>query len=337
MDSVKTKQTPAPTPSASGGKAPAPLFGRLMKQPIMNKVLYALAPLLVFAIYLYGWRVAVVVLASNLAACATEYLFIRAKKGGKVTMAVFVTGTLLALSLPPTIPFWIAALGSVVAVAFGKMVFGGFGTNIFNPAILGRTFVYVSFPQQMTVAWLKPYLPSDFPGGLIRWGMDAPLRTGATVLGQLRLGKAAGTPLLDTFLGFEAGSIGETSALLILLAGIYLIGAKAAKWIPMLATLLSLAIFNLIFNPGQNPLFLLCSGGALFGVVYMVTDPVSQPKGTPALWIYGLLVGLLTVFIRRYSLFAEGFMFALLLANVIMPIVEYGLNLRTKKGARTRG
>lgn len=305
----------------------------LLKQAIMNRVLYALLPLLLFSVYLFGWRVAAVVLVSNLAAWVTEYLFIRNKKGGKVTMAVFVTGTLVGMTLPPSIPLWIAALGSVVAVAFGKMVFGGFGTNVFNPAILGRTFVYVSFPQEMTVSWFQPYLPHAFPGGLIRWTVDAAMRTGATTLGHFRLGNPVTLSLRDTFLGFESGSIGETSALLIIIAGIYLIATKTAKWIPMLSTLASLFLFNLLFYPGQNPLFLLCVGGALFGVVYMVTDPVSQPKTTAGLWIYGLLIGFLTVFIRRFSLFAEGFMFALLLANALLPIIEYGLRkLPPKKG-----
>lgn len=305
----------------------------ILKQAIMNRVLYALAPILLFAVYLYGWRVVAVVAVANAAAFITEYLFVYKKKGGKVSMAVFVTGSLVALTLPPSIPLWMAALGSVVAIMFGKMVFGGFGTNIFNPAILGRTFIYVSFPQQMTVSWLQPWLLKDFPGGFAHWSVDTTMRTGATVMGQLKLGKEVAQPILDTFLGFEAGSIGETSALLIIVAGIYLILTKTAKWIPMLATLLSIVLFNLLFYPAQNPLYLLCTGGAMFGIVFMVTDPVSQPKGNTALWIYGLLVGFLTVFIRKLSLFAEGFMFALLLANAFMPIIEYALQKTGKKKA----
>lgn len=300
----------------------------------MNRVLYALAPILVFSIYLFGWRVLAVVLVSNLAAWATEYLFIYKKKTGKVTMAAFVTGTLVALTLPPTIPLWMAVVGSVIAIAFGKMVFGGFGTNIFNPAILGRTFVYVSFPQQMTISWLKPYLPVDFPGGFAHWTAASSMKTGATILGQAKSGLTVLTTFKDTFLGFEPGSMGETSALLIILAGIYLLLTKTAKWQPLLSTLVSLLVFSFIFPSSHNPLFLLCTGGALFGVVFMTTDPVSQPKGNLALWIYGILVGFLTVFIRRFSLFAEGFMFALLLANSFMPIIEYGLNKLPKKGAK---
>lgn len=309
----------------------------ILKQPVMNKVLYSLAPLLIFAVYIYGWRAAAVVLVSNLAAFGTEYLFIRKKKKAKVTMAVFVTGTLLAMTLPPTIPLWMAALGSVVAVSFGKMVFGGFGANIFNPAILGRTFVYVSFPQQMTVSWIQPWRPFSFPGGFIHWSGGSAMQTGATILGQFRAGKEITGTFMDTFLGFEAGSLGETSALLILVAGVYLLVTKAAKWIPMLATLASIMLFSLIFYPGENPLFMLCAGGALFGIVFMVTDPISQPKGNTALWIYGVLIGFLTVFIRRFSLFAEGFMFALLIANSLMPIVEYGLKARTSKKGLAHG
>ena len=299
------------------------MFQRIMKQPVMNRVLYSLAPVMAFSIYLYGWRALAVVLCANLAAWLTEYLFIYKKKGGKVTMAVFVTGTLVGMTLPPTIPLWMAAVGSVIAVGLGKMVFGGFGTNMFNPAILGRTFVYIAFPQQMTIHWQNPF--SGFPGGLARWTGGSSRLTGATVLGQAKSGLDSATTLKDTFFGLEAGSLGETSALLIILAGIYLLLTKTAKWQPVVATLASLLVFNLIFYPGGDPLFLLCAGGALFGTVYMTTDPVSQPKGNLPLWIYGVLVGFLTVFIRRFSLFAEGFMFALLLVKSLMPIIEYAL------------
>jgi len=123
------------------------MFERILKQAIMNRVLYALIPSTIFAVYLFGWRILAVILAANIAGYLTEYLFIRNKKGGKVSMACFVTATLVAMTLPPTIPLWMSAVGAVIAIAFGKMVFGGFGTNPFNPAILGRTFIYVSFPE----------------------------------------------------------------------------------------------------------------------------------------------------------------------------------------------
>ncbi len=300
-----------------------PMFERILKQQMMNRVLYALVPVLLFSVYLFGLRIFAVVATANLAAYLTEYLFVFRKNGGKVSMAAFVTASLVALSLPPTIPLWISAVSAIVSIAFGKMVFGGFGTNIFNPAILGRTFVYISFPNQMTISWLRPFV--DFPGGFTHWTASEGMQTGATVLNTYRASGELLSGFRDAFLGFVSGSAGETSALIILLAGLYLIFTKTAKWQSMLSTALSLSIFSFVFYPAVNPFYFLVSGGAMFGVVFMVTDPISSPKGKYAIWIYGLLIGFLTVFIRRYSLFAEGFMFALLLVNAFMPLIEYGL------------
>ena len=302
------------------------MFEKLLKQPMMNRVLYALVPSLIFAVYLFGWKALAIVLVANIAAYFTEYLFVYKKKGGKVSMACFVTGTLVAMTLPPTLPLWISAVAAIISIAFGKMVFGGFGTNPFNPAILGRTFVYVSFPQQMTVSWVKPFALSQFPGGFLHWAAPEGMLTSATILGQYRLNQPISYNLMDAFLGFVPGSLGESSALLIILAAIYLIITKTAKWQPILGTTLSILAFNLIFYPKENPLFLLLTGGAIFGIVYMTTDPVSQAKGKYGIWIYSLLIGFLTVYIRKFSLFAEGFMFALLLTNALMPIIEYGLD-----------
>jgi Na+-transporting NADH:ubiquinone oxidoreductase subunit B len=301
----------------------SPMFERILKQQMMNRVLYALVPVLLFSVYLFGLRIFAVVATANLAAYLTEYLFIYKKKGGKVSMAAFVTASLVALSLPPTIPLWISAVSAIVSIAFGKMVFGGFGTNIFNPAILGRTFVYISFPNQMTISWLRPFV--GFPGGFVHWAAPEGMQTGATILNTYRASGELLSGFGDAFLGFVSGSAGETSALIILLAGLYLIFTKTAKWQSMLSTALSLLIFSFVFYPAVNPFFFLVSGGAMFGVVFMVTDPISSPKGKYAIWIHGLLIGFLTVFIRRYSLFAEGFMFALLLVNAFMPLIEYGL------------
>jgi Na+-transporting NADH:ubiquinone oxidoreductase subunit B len=309
------------------------MFERILKQTIMNRVLYALAPLLLFSVYLFGWRVLAVVLVANIFAYLTEYLFIYKKKGGKVTMAAFVTATLVAMTLPPTIPLWISAVAAVISIAFGKMVFGGFGSNIFNPAILGRTFVYISFPNQMTISWIKPF--TGFPGGFTSWSGSKAMETGATILNQYRMGVEDLSSLTRAFLGFISGSLGETSALLIILAGVYLVITKTAKWQPILGIMASILLFNLIFYPSTNPFYFLFSGGAMFGIVFMTTDPVSQPKGKILIWIYALLIGFLTVFIRRFSLFAEGFMFALLLTNSFMPLIDYAIESLSKKGAKT--
>ncbi len=293
----------------------------ILKQKMMNKVLYALVPILLFSIFLFGWRILAVVLISNIFAFLTEYMFIRKKKSGKVSMAVFVTGSLLALTLPPAIPFWMAAIGSIVAIGFGKMVFGGFGMNVFNPAIVGRTFIYISFPNAMTMQWLQPF--TKFPAGFAVW-QNPSLITTATPMIEFN-NSATFTKLPQLFLGTISGSMGETSAILILLAGIYLILTKTTKWQSMLSLLISFSLFTIIFY-GNNPLPFLLSGGLMFGAIFMITDPVSMPKQKIAIWIYGLLVGFLTVFIRKFSLFTEGFMFALLLGNIFMPIIEFGLS-----------
>ncbi len=303
----------------------------LLPQAMMNRVLYALAPLALFGVFLYGWRVLAVLAASNLAAFLTEWLFVRRKPAGRVSMAVFVTGTLLALSLPPTAPLWMTAVGAAVAVCFGKMVFGGFGANMFNPAIVGRTFLYVSFPAAMQMRWLEPF--RSLPGGFAHWTRPQNI-TAATVLKEYV--KKGATDIPPAFsvgnlaLGFTPGCIGETSAVLIVLAGLYLVLTKTAKWQPMLATLVSFTLFAWLLEP-TGPILALVSGGILFGAEFMVTDPVSMPKNKTAVWLYGALVGFLTVFIRRFSLFPEGFMFALLLANTFMPIIEYALSRKPAK------
>ncbi len=297
-----------------------------MKQVMMNRVLIALIPIMILSIFLSGWRVLAVVAITNIAAFVTEYLFIRQRKGGKVSMAIFVTGTLLAMTLPPTVPFWIAVVGAVVGVTFGKMVFGGFGMNVFNPAIVGRTFIYISFPKAMQTVWLEPLM--KFPAGFATW-MNTAQITSATPIATLGDPHTAPT-MLNLFLGFIPGCLGETSALLIVLAGLYLVTSKTAKWQPIVATLASFALFSVLFY-GDNPLPMMLSGGLMFGAIFMITDPVSMPKRIDAIWIYGILTGFLTVFIRRFSLFPEGFMFALLLANTVMPIIEHGFGKLTAK------
>jgi len=302
----------------------------ILKQKMMNKVLYALIPIILFSIFLFGWRVLAIILISNLFAFLTEFLFIRKKKFGKVSMAVFVTGTLLALTLPPTIPFWMVAVGAIIAICFGKMVFGGFGMNVFNPAIVGRTFIYISFPNAMTMQWLKPF--TKFPGGFSYWQNNGLITSATPMIEYGNTNKI--TDLTQLFLGTISGSMGETSAILILLAGIYLIITKTAKWQPILSVLVSFAIFTFLFYR-INPLQFMLSGGLMFGAIFMITDPVSMPKNKMAIWLYGILVGFLTVLIRKFSLFTEGFMFALLLGNTFMPIIEFGLNnAKVKKNGK---
>lgn len=307
-------------------------------QSPMLRVLYALTPIAAASVWFFGWRVLVVLAAVNLAAFLTELIFTRFTKAD-TTSAVFVTGTLLALSLPPTIPIWIAVVGAVFGVFFGKMVFGGFGRNVFNPALVGRIFIYVSFAVPMNARWAEPLTGTagglSLPwgvGGFSRWASDA--LTGATPLRFLRDGKPV--DLLPLVWGNVAGSIGETSAVLILLGGLYIVWRKAANWRIVVGELAGFAVLQTVFwlagvRHAADPLTGLVSGSVMLGMFFMATDPVSASQTQGGRWIYGALVGALTVLIRTFSIWPEGTMFAILLGNTFAPIVDWTIRQRQQK------
>ena len=307
-------------------------------QPPMRRVLYALVPLVAASVWFFGWRALVVVAVVNLAAFLTEFAFTRFTKA-ETTSAVFVTGTLLGLSLPPTIPIWIAVVGAVFGVFFGKMVFGGFGRNVFNPALVGRIFIYVSFAVPMNARWAEPITSSTgslaFPwgvGGFARWASDA--LTGATPLRFLREGKPV--DLLPLLWGNVAGSIGETSAVVILLGGLYIIWKKAANWRIVVSECAAFIVLQGIFwladvRHATDPLTALLSGSVMLGMFFMATDPVSAAQTQGGRWIYGALVGALTVLIRTFSIWPEGTMFAILLGNTFAPITDWLIRQRQQQ------
>lgn len=287
----------------------------------MKRVLYALIPLLLASVYFFGWNSLLIVALSNIAGFFTEYLFVRSYKE-PVTSAVFVTSTLLALSLPPTVPLWMAVVGTVFAVAFGKMVFGGFGRNIFNPALTGRAFLYVSFGLFMTGRWVNPF--QGLPGGF--GGFNSKVFTGATPLNILA--NAGDINVFSLFLGNISGSLGETSSLLIMLGGIYLIWKKAANYRIVVSGLFSAFSLQYVFYlfgiaGGVNPIYSLLSGGFLFGIFFFATDPITSAQTDKGRWIFGALVGILSVIIRCFSVWPEGIMFAVLLGNMFAPITDY--------------
>ena len=307
-------------------------------QAPMRRVLFSLIPVVLASVYYFGWRALVVLLVTNLAAYITEMIYARVALKVPVTSAVFVTGTLLALSLPPSIPLWIAAVGAAFGVLFGKMVFGGFGRNVFNPALVGRVFIYVSFAVPMTAVWMQPLAspvgPWGLPGslgGFARWAADAV--SAATPLALSRAGVSQ--PILPLLWGNVAGSLGETSALLIALAGLYLLVTKTANWRIVVSMLIGfLGLQTLLWALGvrnaADPLTALLSGGVLYGAVFMATDPVSAAQTQPGRWIYGALIGVLVVLIRVFSIWPEGTMFAILLGNVFGPIVDYAVRAMQK-------
>lgn len=310
---------------------------RFLKQALMRKVLISLIPIIIASVWLFGWRAAALIAVSTAAGTLTEWIFKR-KEGKPVTEAVFVSSVLYALTLPPRTPFWVAALGIAFGIVFAKEVFGGFGRNVFNPALVGRAFVYVNFPAFLTIQWTHP--ATGFPGGFAQWlGPAADTLSTATPLLTYRSSGTAES-LLNGLMGTTAGSLGETSALLILLAAVYLVVTKTASWEIMTATVLGFLITDTAFylsgfSQVPGPLFGLLSGGLLFGAVFMATDPISSPKTQKGKWIYGLLIGLVTVIIRGFALFAGGMMFAILVANTFVPILDEAVKAyegRTAKG-----
>lgn len=294
-----------------------------LKQKIMRRVLVGLVPITLFSIFLYGWRMLVLMAVVTATGLFVEYLAMRLINGqsAKISEAVLVTCVLYTLTLPPATPWWVAVIGIAFGIFFGKGVFGGFGRNIFNPALVARCFVYVSFPGYLTVGWLEPL--TRLPGGFARFSTDAVSL--ATPMVQVKAGEA-GPSLLDLFVGLTSGSSGETSALLILAAAIYLIATKTASWKIMLSCTASFAVLSAVFHYSglyaADPLYSLLSGGFMFAAVFMATDPISAPADDWAKIAYGILIAAAAILIRTYSLFTEGIMFAILIANVFSPLLD---------------
>ncbi len=290
----------------------------------MRRVLIALTPLALASIYFFGWKTLAVLAIVNAAGFLSEYIFARVYKT-KVTEAVFVTNVLFALSLPPTIPLWIPVIGIVFGVVFGKMAFGGFGRNVFNPALSGRAFIYVSFGAQMTASgsWVMPVAGAG--GALAKWQADT--ISSATPLVNLTNGDSVS--FLKMFLGNIPGSFGETSALLILIGGIYLMVRKTASWRIVVSGMGAYLVMQLIFwlakaNGAYDPLSGLLSGSLLYGMMFMATDPISSSQSTDfGRVIYGVMIGVLTALIRTFAVWPEGITFAILLANMFAPLMNY--------------
>lgn len=302
------------------------------KQPIMRRVLLSLAPIFLFSFYLYGLRFAAIVAVVFPLGILVEYLFEKSR-GKKPTEAVLITCSLYALSMPPVVPLWIVAVGILFAVFMAKEVYGGFGRNIFNPAIAGRLFVYISFATALQSGFIKV---GSF-GTQTGWpGLSLDAVTGATPLALMRTGQSV--PLVDLALGFHAGSMGESSAVLIALAGIYLIATKTASWRLIVSTILSGAILSAALLAGgvakALPIESLLAGSFLFVAVFMVTDPVSAPKKPLAQWLYGSIVGVCIVLIRSFSAFPEGTSFAVLLGNSAASLLD---DVVTKKKPKASG
>jgi electron transport complex protein RnfD len=308
--------------------------GPLHLQQIMRQVVYALLPICLFAVYQFGISALALMIVVIASCILTEQLFnhLSARANTLDDFSALITGILLALTLPPGFPLWMGAVAGFVAIGLGKSLFGGLGFNLFNPALLGRAFVQAAFPVAIT-SWTAAELNdrfTQFIPSTLAWPFAIPPSTDAiSQATPLALHKFESTSTtLDTLvLGFSSGSLGETSALLILLCGSYLIIRGIMGWRIPLAVLSGAFIISSLFylidsTQYPDPLFMLTSGGMMLGAFFMATDPVSAPVTPKGMWIFGLIIGALTIIIRIFGGLPEGIMYAILLANAAVPLIE---------------
>jgi Na+-translocating ferredoxin:NAD+ oxidoreductase subunit D len=294
---------------------------------IMWSVVGSLVPVVLASTYVFGISAILVVGAATLGAVLTEALF-----GSRSTLpdgSAAITGVLLGLTLPASLPLWMAFLGGAVGIGFGKLIFGGLGCNIFNPALLGRAFLQAAFPEPLTT-WPAPVgawwaLAGDnFVVPLMR-SDPAAISTGATPLGLMKF-EAVETGIGPLALGTTGGSLGETSALVILLCGGYLAWRGYLNWrIPasIFATVALLSWgLHALDDRYPGPLFMLLSGGLVLGAVYMATDLVTSPVTNRGRWIFGIGIGAIVVVIRLWGGLPEGVMYAILLMNALVPFIN---------------
>ena len=317
---------------------------------IMFNVTLALLPITAFAVWSFGLSALLLVATATAACVLTEHVScIIARKPSTVRdWSVVITGLILGLTLPPGTPLWMAALGGVFGVAISKSLFGGLGYNCFNPALVGRAFLQISFPVAITT-WAPAGLPGRFtqmlPSTLTTPFMNMDIGAVSTHIEKalagtgidgwsgatpLSMWKFADTPQFESslrlFTGMIPGSTGETCAIFILLGGAYLVARGMMNWRITAAMLGSAYLFSWLFyltdNTNPTPAFMLFSGGLMLGAVFMATDMVASPTTPLGVWIYGALMGFLTILIRVKGGLPEGVMYAILLGNAVSPHIE---------------
>ena len=312
--------------------SPAPhVHGNESTRKIMLDVIIALAPSMLVAVYFFGLS-AIMLLAVSVAACVgLEYLiqkYMFKKQPTVSDLSAVVTGVLIALNLPPTAPWWIAVIGAVMAIGVIKMTFGGLGHNLFNPAIVARVFLLISFPVIMT-DW-------TIPTSWFRPGVDAV--TGATPLALINEGLAQGQTVEQILAQHDlsygqmlfarvGGSAGEASALALIIGFIYLLVRRVIRPHIPVTIILTVAVMTGIFwliDPTRytDPLFNILTGGLLLGSIFMATDYVTSPMATKGMVIYGIGIGVITVLIRYFGAYPEGVSFAILIMNSIVPLLN---------------
>jgi len=288
---------------------------------IMRDVLIALLPALIGSVYFFGFRALTVTAVSAVAAFLFEKLYCKLMKQNDKTydLSCLVTGVLLAFVCPPTIPYWIIIVGDAFAIILVKMLFGGIGKNIVNPALAGRAFMF-SWPVAMST-WVKvgfENAPDIFSG--------ADIVTAATPLAAMHQGQMPADSILDMFLGNVGGCIGETSALLLLIGFAYLLWRKVISARIPVAFMGTVAVLSLLFPMGNPPvewmLAQLCGGGVMLGAIFMATDYVTSPVTKLGQIVYGIGCGALTILIRYFGGYNEGVSYAILVMNCCVVLLD---------------
>lgn len=314
---------------------------------VMLQVCFALVPCTLFGLYLFGWPAIFLFVVTCAAAVFTELLCLYWLKQPWYRVldgSALLTGWLIAITLPPWAPWWIGVVGAFFGVAVGKQLYGGIGQNIFNPAMLARTALLITFPVQLT-SWVAPApLGSELAPTLLQSlsitfaSAPAPdALTGATALGHLKtaltLDHSASDVLANDFvwwkalLGMSAGSMGETSEVLVLLGAVFLMWRRIIRWEIPVSMLVTLAVFSLIFQVADSEnyagvLFHLTSGGVLLGAFFIATDPITSPISRLAKLIFGAGCGLLVFVIRNWGGFPEAVAFSVLFMNSLTPLID---------------
>lgn len=293
----------------------------------MRWVIIALVPVLIFSVYLFGLR-ALVIIGISIAVCVVCEAVMQRMLGRKITVidgSAVLTGLLLAFNLPPGVPLWLPVVGSAFAIIFAKQLFGGLGYNFINPALAGRAFVMASWPSFMTREWLSP------AGGHLS-GIDG--ITGATPLNLLKNPANYGAPeaiirqlndwktIENLFFGKIGGCIGETSALLLLIGGLFLIIMGIVDYRIVVGYLGSFALLAFILPTQGSVLFHLFSGGLFLGAFFMATDWVTSPITRKGRWVFGIGCGVITIIIRIWGGYPEGVSYSILLMNVFTPVID---------------
>lgn len=306
---MATRLFAAPSPHIHGGES---------TKRIMLDVVLALLPALAVSTYVLGLRVLLITAVSVVSCVAFEYLiarFLLRREATICDLSAVVTGVLLAFNLPAGIPWWIVVIGALVAIGIGKMTYGGLGTNPFNPALTGRIFLLMAYPVEMT-DWT-----TSIPDAL----------SGSTMLAEVKYNPALVSELnfTEMFGGYMNGSMGEISALALIIGGIYLLWRRVITWHIPVSILLTMALFAMFYALGfggslvyELPLFHLLAGGALLGAIFMATDYSTSPMTHKGMIIYGVGIGVITMVIRLWGAYPEGMSFAIFIMNAATPLIN---------------